>query len=129
MNSLKFFEEVHEDIETLVRVYLNANNNRKFENKIIESYINSLIRTKNMNKLMSMLERFRDFFLARKLPYDDKITAEANNNIAEKYKQEQRDIIQSLFRMYMQKLTSTGLNHFARPLFQELTNMKYALNE
>ncbi|KAL4502114.1 hypothetical protein ABPG72_000349 [Tetrahymena utriculariae] len=129
LNNIKTFEEVHEDIETLVRVYLSANINRKFENKILESYINSLIRIKNINKLMSMLERFRDFFLARKITYDEKLSSEANTQISDKFKQEQRDIIQSLFRLYMQKLTSTGLNHYARPLFNELTIMKYSLNE
>lgn len=83
---MKTFEEVHEDIETLVRVYLSANLSRKFENKIIESYINSLVRAKNMNKLMSMLERFRDFFLARKVPFDETISSEANNTLSEKFK-------------------------------------------
>lgn len=95
------FEEVHEEIETIVRVYLSANLNRKFENNILDSYINTLIRTKNLNKLMSMLERLRDFFLQRKFPFDDKLSSETNTAQADKFKQEQKDIVQTLFRVYM----------------------------
>jgi len=31
--------------------------------------------------------------------------------------------------MFMEKLNSTNLNTYARPLFLELTNMKFNLNE
>jgi len=74
--SLKQFEEVHEDIETLVRVYLAASLSRKYDNKLIDNYVNSLIRTKNITKLMSMLERLRDFFFTRKLPFNEMLSAE-----------------------------------------------------
>lgn len=126
---MKNFEDVHEDIETLVKVYLNADLTRTFDNSILESYINSLVRAKSMNKLMTMLERLRDFFLARKVPYSNELSADVNNSKQEEFKLQNRMIVQSLFRIYMQKLTSAGLNTFARPLFQELTNMKFSLNE
>lgn len=66
LNSLRSFEEVHEEIETLIKVYLNADLKRKFDNSLIAGYVNSLVKVRNTNKLMSMLERLRDYFLVRK---------------------------------------------------------------
>eukprot|EP01016_Furgasonia_blochmanni_P006365 TRINITY_DN12555_c0_g1_i7.p1 TRINITY_DN12555_c0_g1~~TRINITY_DN12555_c0_g1_i7.p1 ORF type:complete len:422 (-),score=98.03 TRINITY_DN12555_c0_g1_i7:68-1261(-) len=106
-----------------------TSNELEFSVKLVYNYLDHLMKYDRNEKYMHLFERFKDYILSRKIPYNEKISSDENMILQDKKTHQNRETCAKFYRDFIELLLKHKAMKYAKLVFHDQTLLKLATSE